>query len=261
MSDFLEAAKKTALKAGKLVLEYYKSRDFTVEDKGEIPFDYLTEADEEAQQLIIKELRDRFRDHGFRAEEEPYTRKSNKEYVWIIDPIDGTREFVRRTGQFCVQIGLTKNGRVIAGVVYFPVTKKLFYAERGKGAFLNDKKIVVSNIDKVEDMSMGVSSRISYDEDLIALYDKIKVGNKDIVHSTGRKICLIAEGEYDVTLFKDYANKEWDFCAPAIILEEAGGKVSGPNGKELVYNREETDYPFPILCSNGVIHEELLKLL
>ncbi|MBC8500374.1 MAG: inositol monophosphatase [Nanoarchaeota archaeon] len=260
MSKELEIAKEIALKAGKLIMDFYNKKDpGIIEDKGGFYQNYLTEADQASEKLIFEELKKHFPNYGFIGEETA-NESSDKKLVWIVDPIDGTKGFVNKTDQFGVQIGLARNGEVILGVVYLPALKKLFHAKKGKGAFLNDKRIHVSKIDRIEDFRVGISRRALHDKNLHMLFDKIKGKEKEYADSIAYKWSKIAEGESEVSLVKKRASKEWDLCAPAIIVQEAGGKVTTFSGKYVTFNKEKIDYPEGIIASNNTIHEDLLKL-
>ncbi|MBU0472377.1 MAG: inositol monophosphatase [Nanoarchaeota archaeon] len=260
MNKELEAAKQTALKAGKIILDFYEKKNFTVEDKGGHYQNYLTEADKASEKLIEELLSKQFPDYGFRGEETA-NEPSEKRFVWIVDPLDGTKGFVNHTNFFGVQIGLTKNGEVVLGVVYLPVFKELFWAVKGKGAFLNDKKISVSKRKEPTDLKLAVSVRALHDENLKQLFDKIKTTHRKYSDSLAYKWTCIARGESDAHLVKPNSSAEWDICAPKIIVEEAGGKVTTFSGKKVTFNRNRINYPEGILVSNKLFHKELLKVL
>ena len=260
MSRELKIAKVVALKAGKLIMEFYDNKNYTVKDKGGFPEDYFTEADTAAEKLIFSEIKKEFPNHGFIGEESFDNKKVDKEFVWIIDPIDGTREFVNGTGEFAVHIGLAKNGKPVLGVVYVPVKNKLYYAEKGKGAFLNDKKIYVSIRKTMEELIPISGTRSIKNKESRSLFEKTTMP-KEYLGGTGNKICAIAEKVYDFTMFRKQRRSEWDLCAPEIILEEAGGKITDFDGNKLEYNRGRDDYDKGILVSNGPYHKQLLEQL
>ncbi len=258
MSKRLEIAKEIGLKAGKLAMEFYNKQDLVVEEKGGYFEDFVTEADKAVEKFIFKELRKAFPEDDFTGEESSYS-QSDKEYVWIIDPIDGTRDFIKHTGNFAIHIGLAQNGTGVLGVVYLPAKNKFFYAEKNKGAFLNDKKINVSTIKKVNDARACRSDRVKQDTELKRLSELIPTKTNEYVQSSGNKITLIAEGKYELTVFKQRTVAEWDVCAPGVILEEAGGTITTTDEKNLRYNKKELDYPLPIIVSNNHIHKEVLE--
>ncbi|MFH1770821.1 MAG: inositol monophosphatase family protein [archaeon] len=257
----LEVAKKTALEAGKLAMTYYKRNDLKVEDKGGFWQNYLTEVDKACEELISKELTHQFPEHGFIGEETFDNKKVNKEFVWIVDPIDGTKGFVNQTDNFAVHIGLARNGEAVLGVVYLPVYKKLFWAVKGKGAFLNGKRTYVSRRNTLKTMNMLTSTRALHDKELKELTGKIPCKNKIAVDSAGVKAVAVAEGKNDITVFKSRGSAEWDICAPAIIVEEAGGRVTDLNNKSLKFNTGKS-YPHKgILITNNQIHEEIIEMV
>ncbi|MBC8494730.1 hypothetical protein H8D36_01095 [archaeon] len=258
MSKELDVAKETILKAGKLIMDFYTKQNFSVENKEGFE-NFVTDADKDAEDLIKAELMKHFPDHGFRAEEianDP----SDKEFVWIVDPLDGTRNFVKRKGEFAVHIGLAYKGESILGVVYVPTRNRLYFAEKGKGAFCNNEPIKVSN-NNMNNIRGVTTSSSTYYEELIVVNNKIPYKELAIRGSAGHKFCLVAEGVAEIFITPKNFLKEWDFCAPAIILKEAGGKITTFDGKELIFNRKKLDYDQGVLGSNSIIHEELLSLI
>ncbi|MFC2134398.1 inositol monophosphatase family protein [Bacteroidota bacterium] len=250
-------AKEIALKAGKLIMDYYKKQNFSVKDKGGFK-NYVTDADTAAEKLIMGELTKAFPDYGFIGEETFDGKKVDKEFVWIVDPLDGTRNFVEGTDQFGVMIGLAHKGKPVLGVVYMPFYDYLYYAEKGKGAFCNGKKINVSNR-SFEESEFTCQTYIINDEEIQGLYDKVTNKEIYVAGSAGFKICLISQGEFDIFLTKKKFLKEWDLCGPMAILEEAGGKGTDVKGKIVTYNRGESDFPESMVFSNGLVHKEVLE--
>ncbi len=239
-------------------MDIYNS-DFQHEIKNNEVDNFITNADKKSELFIKKELEKEFPNHGFRAEE--YNNdSSDKEFVWIIDPIDGTKGFVNKTDEFSIMIGLAHNGKSILGVVFNPAKNHLFYAEKGKGAFFNGERIYVSEKNNVEDMKLVVSDRFKKFPVLKTMYDKLPV-KFTIIGSAGYKICLIAQSLFDIAVYKDNTISEWDMCAPKIIVEEAGGIMTFFNNEEVKFNRKETKYSQGILISNNKNHKELLSLL
>ncbi|MFH1589921.1 MAG: inositol monophosphatase family protein [archaeon] len=257
----LDIAKEVALKAGDLIMFYYKRDDLKIEDKGGYKENYLTEADKAVEKLIFKELTNEFPNYGFIGEETYNHKVIDKEFIWIVDPIDGTKGFVNQTDQFGVQIGLIKNNEPILGVIYLPVFKKLYWAVKDQGSYLNNKKIQVSKTNNLKKMNMWISPRASYDKELNSYIEKIPAKKKFSVDSVATKATAIAEGTNDLTVFKPHASGEWDLCAPSIIIEEAGGKVTDFDNKPLKYNTGKKSPYNGILLSNNQIHEEILEIL
>jgi len=259
MSKELKVAIKVVKKAGKLVMDFYNKQNYKVETKGGYYENFVTDADKQAEILIIEELKKHFPNHGFRAEEFNTT-QSDKKSVWIIDPVDGTRNFVKRDGEFAVMIGLSVKGTAQLGVVLVPDKNMLYYAERGKGAYKNDVKIQVSN-NGYDNMRAAVNRNIKHDKEIQKINEKVPFKLFNRIGSIGYKICLVAEGEYDAFLSKLGYGKEWDLCAPSIILQEAGGKITLQNGEIPTYNRKEEGYSLPIISSNGKVHQQILDKL
>ncbi len=259
MTEKIEIVKEIAKKAGELLLRYY-NQDYSIDIKNDDPEDFVTEADKKSEELIISELKRYFPEHGFLGEESFLGGKIDKDYVWVIDPMDNTKGFVKKSGDFSVQIGLCYQGKVILGIVYLPALDQMYYAEKSEGAFLNGEKIKVSSINKISKFKSMSSSRILKDEGLKKLYDKVGCAN-ELVGGAGKKICLVAQGKIELVIYKANSAKEWDYCAPGIILTEAGGRISLSDGSEVLFNRGKEDYNLAIVASNNVVHDKVLKIL
>ncbi len=250
-----------ARKAGEAALDFYDSPKVEYK-KDNSP---VTQADLASEKIIIDGL-SQISNFGILSEEtvDDKTRLKH-EYVWIIDPLDGTKDFIQKTGEFSIMVGLAKNGEPIMGVVYQPAHKKLCYAVKGKGSFIcvdngADKQLHVSSVSELQEGRLVVSRNHLSEED--AVHAK-KMGLKNYVQagSTGVKMCLIAQDEADLFFNTCVEMSEWDSCAPQIILTEAGGMVTGTDGKPLLYNKFEPKNEFGIVASNGILHEEILKVI
>jgi len=256
----LEVAKQAALEAGKAILEIYK-RDFTFREK-ENSQGPVTEADLLADNIICEILSKAFPEDGIISEErDDNIQRFNKRRVWCIDPLDGTKDFLMKNGEFAVHIGLIIDGISALGVVYLPVFKKLYYGFEDFGAFLDfegkTRVLKTNNYSVLSDMTM-VASRSHRTEKLQAYFDSINF-KQEIVHgSVGAKIALIMEGEADFLIYFSSFTKEWDICAPEAILKGAGGTVSDIKGGKISYNKKELNNPRGILASNGSNHQLLL---
>jgi len=256
----LGVAKQAALEAGEAILEIYK-RDFTFREKANSQGP-VTEADLLADKIICEILRNAFPDDGIISEErDDDIIRFSKKRVWCIDPLDGTKDFLMKNGEFAVHIGLIINGVSALGVVYLPVFKKLYYGSKDYGAFVDfegkTKELKTNNYSALPDMTM-VASRSHRTEKLQSFFDSINF-KQEIVHgSVGAKIALIMEGQADFLIYFSSFTKEWDICAPEAILKGAGGKVSDIIGNEIKYNKKELNNPWGILASNGSNHQVLL---
>lgn len=259
LSKQLTTAKNLALEAGEKILEIYNSGSFSVTKKEDDM--HLTEADLTANEIIVSGLRKEFPDYSILTEEE----KDSKErlgngYVWIIDPLDGTKEFISRNGEFTVNVALTYKGKPVLGVIYIPVKEELFFASKNNGAYYqkggNVKKIHASNRSSIENMIL-VQSRSHPDEKLISLINKCKFAE---IKTSGSSLkgCLIAKGDADV-YFRFGPVNEWDICAMDCIVRESGGIMTNLKGEPLKYNQNNTLIK-GFLVSNNKIHDKLIKL-
>ncbi|HUT55756.1 MAG TPA: inositol monophosphatase family protein [bacterium] len=252
--DFLEVAIEAALKAGAIQMESL-SRPHEVTLKG--VSNLVTEVDVACEDAIISLVRSRFPDHSFLAEEGGETAPGS-DHLWIIDPLDGTTNYAHGLRRFCVSIGLAVKGRVEAGAVYNAVADELFTAVRGKGAWLNGERILVSRVKKVEDAL--ICTGFSYDKgkrlgrDLVP-YLKILPAAQSLRRTgcAALDLCDVAAGRFDG--FWELNLNAWDVAAASLVIEEAGGRWTGIGGDLVdLYARE-------FLATNGLIHDEMVELI
>ena len=263
----LEVVTELARDAGAILLRHYHS-PFLVEQKVNAlkELEEVTAADRESNDLIVRRLAAEFPDDGILAEESDDTeRRLDKDRVWMIDPMDGTKNFIRRDGDFAVQIGLAVNGESVAGVVYQPVRDILYRAARGAGSWIEgpDKSAApmsVSNI--VAPHEMVLASSRSHRSPRMELVVS-RFGFKDEVRrgSVGVKIGLITEQLADLYLHLSPSTKQWDTCAPEIILVEAGGRLTDLFGQPLRYNGVRVDNRNGIVATNGAAHGMVIENL
>ncbi|MEE8437782.1 MAG: 3'(2'),5'-bisphosphate nucleotidase CysQ [Candidatus Neomarinimicrobiota bacterium] len=233
--DNLTLSKNAARAAGKLILDYYNS-EFEVRSKG---FNNpVTTADKAADDYLKNTLtlaRPRF---GWLSEETLDSKtRLTRDWVWVVDPLDGTKEFIAGIPNFVVSIGLVHKGSPVLGVLYNPVTAEMFSAEAGKGAFLNDKAINCKSKLRLQDMTI-LNSR---SETGRGLWNAFKNDFKYLrpVGSVAYKMGLTAAGQADIFATLRPKN-EWDICAGTCIIIEAGGKVIDLNGDDLIFNQKST---------------------
>jgi len=263
----IELATKLARQAGAVLLQHYYS-PFLVEQKINAlqETEEVTAADREANELIVNSLGEAFPNDGMLAEESTDNeQRLLKDRVWLIDPMDGTKNFIQRDGDFAVQIGLALNGEVVAGVVYQPDRDVLYRAASGAGSW-------IESTDKPAER-MHVSARTHPHEMVLASsrshrsprMEKVvsRFGFKKEVRrgSVGVKIGLITEQEADIYLHLSPGTKQWDTCAPQIILEEAGGKLTDLFGQPVRYNGVRVDNRNGIVATNGAAHEMVIENL
>jgi len=221
--------------AGTCILNYYKA-DYEIRDKSY--HNPVTTADHAANDKLKEILLGEYPDYGWLSEETVDSPdRLDKEYIWIVDPLDGTKEFIEGVPHFVVSIALVKNEQPIMGVLYNPVTEELFTAERGKGAFLNGDQIYCVSKVSVEEMVI-LNSR---SETRRGLWQPYKDVFKELrpIGSVAYKLGLTAAGKADIFASLRPKN-EWDICAGHCIISEAGGKLINLNGNNVIFNQEKT---------------------
>jgi 3'(2'), 5'-bisphosphate nucleotidase len=234
---------KAAIEAGKLarekILEIYH-KDFDVEIKeDDSP---VTIADKTADEIIRNYLGNLFPNYAFLTEEsEDDNARLNNDYVWIVDPVDGTKDFIAKDDEFTTCIALAYKHEVVVGVIVVPARGDIYYATKDGGAFhlCNDVATRIHVNDKLEDLTCltSVFHMTSHEEDLIKKYsDKIKTVRKA---GSSLKACLIASGKAEISYRSSPNTKEWDTAASQIIVFEAGGIMVEPDGEVIKYNRED----------------------
>jgi 3'(2'), 5'-bisphosphate nucleotidase len=257
----LDAARQLALDAGEILLAYYASPP---EVEWKAPGDPVTQADREASDLIVSRLRELFPSDGILCEEEPDDeRRLACSRVWMVDPMDGTREFIAHRDEFAVMIGLAVDAVPVVGAVYQPTSGKLYYAAAGHGAFLkqagNTRALHVSGESEPSRMTIAVSrshrsSRVARIRERMHIPHEIQTG------SVGLKTGLICEGLAHVYIHAGSNTNLWDTCGPEAILREAGGRVTDVSNAPLQYDQPEVRNLNGLVASNGVVHERFAKV-
>lgn len=243
--------------AGEKILEIYNaSEGVKIEKKADNS--PLTIADKEANKIICDGLENLDVQYPIISEENKlvdYSSRANYEYAWMVDPLDGTKEFINRNGEFTVNIALIHNGVTVAGVVYVPCTEVTYYAIKGKGAFKienDDKQVLKCNTFNMNDENLKVvCSRSHLNPETQDFMDKLSEPEK-VSKGSSLKFLILAEGKAD--LYPRLApTMEWDTAAAHIILEEAGGQVlNAQTNTPLAYNKENLLNPF-FIASGTII--------
>lgn len=233
----LQIAKELAVKAGYEIMKVYTT-DFSVELKEDNS--PLTEADLNANAVIVSGLENEFSDYAILSEElqDDLIRMDN-DYCWIVDPLDGTKEFIKKNDEFTVNIALSYQGKSIIGVVYVPVTEELYYAVEGQGAYYEfDNKVERIHVSEREEAIVLLSSRSHRRETFTNLVDN-NSEKIDSIMAVGSSLkgCLIARGVADV-YYRYGPTGEWDTAAMEVIVKEAGGIMKELNGLDFKYNRK-----------------------
>lgn len=269
LQEILKIARDIGWGAANILRSYYhgtvKDPNLDIQYKQNEP---VTVADIAVNQYILTNLQAAFGDEDFGyVSEETYKSSQGKhpaEWVWIIDPLDGTRDFITKTGNYAVHIALVKNTRPVLAVVAVPEAEKLYFATKGGGTFLEtlDKTtpLQVSVGKRIEDLTLVVSSSHRY-EQLDYLLQNLPCKNQKAIGSVGCKIAAIVEQQADIyiSLSGKSAPKDWDMAAPELILTEAGGKFTHFDGTPLAYNTDDINQWGGLLASNGQYQEVLCK--
>jgi myo-inositol-1(or 4)-monophosphatase len=255
LSPEINVLEKICTKVSKIIIrDFGEIEKLQVSKKG--PGDFVTKTDQKVEKVIIEELEKARPGYGFIAEESG-ERKGDKEFNWIIDPIDGTSNFMHGIPHFAISIGLEKNKELIAGMICDPIKNETFYAEKGRGSYLNNRRIRVSARKKLDEMIglYGCPPMLKIESNKI--FDQIKNGQKKIhkirnFGSAALDFAYVASGRADFAWY-DHLNY-WDFAAGKIILLEAGGSITDFQGKSLTDQKD-------MFLSNSHIHDELLKII
>ncbi|MDR2067292.1 MAG: inositol monophosphatase [Endomicrobium sp.] len=254
-SSFTNIALASAQKGAEVLLKHYNGK-LNVEYKREI--EPVTQADKGSQKAIIKVIKDAFPHHGVLAEEDGVN-EVDKDYCWIIDPLDGTVNFVHGLPMFAVSIGLKYKNEIITGVVYSPIINEVFIAEKGKGAWLNGKKIKVSSIED-NTRALGVTgfpySIKENNNKILKNFESIIVKIQGVrrLGSAALDLAYVACGRFE--FFWEQDLKAWDVSAGILLVKEAGGIVSDYSG-----NRDCL-FKSTMLASNSLkIHKEILEIV
>ena len=255
----LAHAQRLAREAGLEVLRMQRG-ELAVEMKpGDEP---VTIADMRASKLIVAGLTAQFPGDAIISEELPPAAGAlAAERLWFVDPIDGTKDFIRGETGYSVMIGLSAGGRPVLGVVYQPALDRMFFATPD-GAWLEHgadrRPLAVSEVTEVGDIRL-VASKSHRSEKLDEVKQALGIGNEENVGSVGVKLCLIAMGDKDLYVNPWPKTKAWDTCAPQAILERAGGRLTDVHGGAMDYRHLRS--PAGLVASNGRVHHDVLARL
>jgi len=244
-----------AQEAGNLIKAYFHG-SFKVDNKEGIN-NLVTEVDMLCEAKIIEIIKSNYPTHTIISEEEG-SEENNSDYKWIIDPIDGTVNFAHHIPICCVSIGLSYKDQMLLGVVYNPMMNELFFAEKGKGAFLNDQPIRVS--EKTDFRKACLVTGFPYkwpdeNEHPIKVFERFILQGLPVrrLGSAAIDLCWVACGRFDG--FWEYNLNPWDIAAGYLIVEEAGGRITNFDGAPYsVYDKQT-------LATNGHMHNEMIALI
>ena len=248
---------KVCMKASRsLIRDFGEIENLQVSTKG--PGDFVTSADKRTEKILIEEIQKAHPEHGIITEETGIINESNDEKKWIIDPIDGTMNFLNGIPQFAISIAYEEKGEIICGVIFNPILNEMFVAEKGNGAYLNNSRIRVSNKKKIKDALLvtgGPKGNSKIKNKIFSEYINVSnnVSNVRKFGSAALDLAYVACGRFD-----GYWQRElnyWDVAAGIIILKEAGGLIN--------FFEDDENNPLKknIIASNSNIHNELLDLI
>ncbi len=265
MSDFsheIEIASHLARKAGKLIMNIYQ-HDFGVMYKG--INDPVTKADQQANALIVEELHTHFPQDSIVAEESPLPSNSlTTGRVWYIDPLDGTKEFIARNGEFSIMIGLTIDARTKLGVVYWPIRDHLYAGLTDQTAWIEhngvSKKLSTLESESPTNITL-ITSRSHRSPILSTIQRSLHIHNEHQLGSVGLKIGQIAQGKADVYIEPSPYTKAWDACAPEAILRGAGGCFTDIHGNPIQYGLNNFRNLHGLVGSTPGIHHRVIQAL
>jgi myo-inositol-1(or 4)-monophosphatase len=251
---------KLAHSAGKILEKYFYSQTSDLALKYKSKNNPVTKADKESEDLIKSLIIKNFPNDKFICEEScPSVDELNRNIrYWVIDPLDGTVNFSHKLPIFCISIGVIENNESVEGIVYNPITKDLYYAKKGKGAYKNNKKILVSKIKNLYN-SLLVTGFPYYTyknpKNVFKLFNKFAITAQAVrrLGSAALDLCMVAEGIFEG--FWEENLQVWDVAAGSLIVKEAGGKVTDYFGKD--------NYLFgkTIVATNGKIHKQMLDII
>jgi len=246
-----------AAKAGGAIVRKYFGKNLEVTGKT-IPADFKTKADVESERAILKVLSEKFSEYNIFAEETGEIKNGSK-YTFAVDPLDGTNNFVLGIPYFSISIALLKSDEIVFGVIYNPILDNLYFAEKGRGAYLNGKKIFVNKEFSLKNSSVSVVFGFNYQDN-----HERDINKKLYMKRTKRALfnwsfaldaCLLASGKIEAIIVKEI--NLWDFAAGKLIAREAGALITNFGG-----DYEKSDLSNTFLISNGTkVHQEILEIL
>lgn len=254
MNDYVKTCERAA-RAGGEQLKLWMGK-FDVREKG--PSDWVTDADLASQKAIEEIVRGAYPEHDFRGEEDTVVEEKGSRFVWQVDPLDGTTNYVHGAPPYCVSVALAEEGEVIAAAVFDPVSGECFTAQRGEGAFLNGRRISVSGAESL-DRSLVTASfppLVDPESEEIQAFLRVlrKAGSMRRTGSAALNLCYVAAGRFDA--FWAVTIKSWDVAAGVLLVREAGGTVTAPDGGPFVLDEAK----FACAATES-LHGELLQLL
>jgi myo-inositol-1(or 4)-monophosphatase len=254
MDNLLEDVVEITRDAGAAILQFYRS-SFDVRDKK--PDNPVTDADLAADQLLKRRLMARLPEAGWLSEETVDDKtRLDKQLVWVVDPLDGTKEFVMGMPEFSISVALVQEGQPILGVIYNPPTGEMFSVLKGKGFALNDKPVAVSSCAALSGARVDASRSERKRGEFEPFEQMVRLKT---MGSIAYKLARVAAGLTDATWSRGPKN-EWDICAGTLMVCEAGGQCVDLDDQVFTYNRAQT-LVNGIIADNGLLHDQVLAAL
>lgn len=256
-SSIKEYAMGLAVRAGNLLMNEFRAlapEDIRLKSKREL----VTKADIKVNKFLTSKIKKAFPEHSILSEEEGFKQKQKSEFLWVIDPLDGTTNYTMRMTFFSTTLALLQNGEPVIGIIYAPYTRELFVAEIGKGAQKNEQKIQVSEQNKLKDsfLTFAYSHQPNSLERAIQAYKHFEFETRSMRHfgSSSLELAFVAAGRVEAQIISPPV-RLWDIAAGVLLVKEAGGKVTDFHG-------DERRIAFRgLVASNGKIHNQILKVL
>ena len=254
-SEHLDFTREIAFESGKVLNNYFGNIKSI--NKKTSSIDLVTEADLSSEKILIDKIYKKYPDHTIITEESDLKNK-NSDFRWVIDPLDGTTNFVHNLPIFAVSIALQYKQKTVLGVVYNPAADKMFYATINNGSYLNEKPINISSSNTLSNSLIATGFPYLHDDRWDLSFDIFKIiysKTRGIrrLGSAALDLCFVAMGRFEG--FYEFNLKPWDICAGTIIAHEAGAKVTDWNNNKLPFSGKR------ILATNGKIHKEMISIL
>lgn len=255
----LEAAREAAARAGCEIMALYAS----FEAIADAPAEISTEADRRSQEVILQYLSERFPQDAFCAEEDSLTLKGLKREaprLWIIDPIDGSRGFAKKLGEFSVMIGLVERYQVRLGVVLEPARSRCTFAVKNEGCWRQDgdEPMYSCQVSPISQWHQATMVR-SHSEKKNTSPSTTSLKNQVYTYSAGVKMAMVARGEVDLYISSYTGFNSWDVCAGQILVEQAGGRATDARGEAIAYRQDGTGKIHGTVATNGLLQEHALN--
>jgi myo-inositol-1(or 4)-monophosphatase len=255
LSRALDIAREAALSAGEILERHFRERSFEIDHKGKD--NPVTTADFDADSEIKRLLRGPFPSYGWLSEETAdNSDRLSCRRVWIVDPLDGTKEFIKGIPEFVIAIALAEEGVPLLGVTYNPIKREMFWCLRGSGCFMDSQPVHVTPTPTLENATVLASRSETSRGEWKAYEGKLRVNP---IGSVAYKLALVAAGRADATFTRTPKN-EWDIASGAALIMEAGGRITEIDGSEMRFNKPSVKLR-GFVASNNFLHDQIERLV